>query len=88
MEGPQCYSISLLVDEATGCFAAPDLQPIADLEGIHEKYFADVFSKKKADKLAPHRPYNLKIDIEEGANPPLGSIYPLSQSKLTAIQEF
>ena len=74
--------ISLLVDEATGCFAAPVSQLILDLESVPEKYhnFADVLSKKKADKLAPHRPYNLKIDIEERANPPLDPIYPLSQS--------
>jgi hypothetical protein len=62
MEGSRCYSISLKVDEATGCFAAPVSEPIADLEGVPEKYhdFTDVFSKQKADKLAPHRPYDLK----------------------------
>jgi hypothetical protein len=51
-------------------------------------YFTDIFSKRKVDKLAPHRPYNLKIDIEEGMNPLLGPIYPLSQSELVAVHEF
>jgi hypothetical protein len=82
--------ISLKVDKATGHFAAPVPKLIANLEGIPEKYhdFTDVFSKQKADKLAPHRPYDLKIDIEEGAHLPLGPIYPLSQSELTMIREF
>jgi hypothetical protein len=90
MEGSQCYSISLKVDEATGYFAAPVPEPIADLKGILNEYhdFADVFSKQKADKIAPHRPYDLKIDIEEGAHLPLGPIYLLSQSELTTIREF
>ena len=50
--------------------------------------FADLFSKSKAKNLAPHWDYNLKIEIEEGAKPPLGPIYPLSESELVALQEF
>jgi hypothetical protein len=50
--------------------------------------FVDVFSKQKANKLAPHRPYDLKIDIDKGTHPPLGPIYPLSQPELSAIHEF
>ena len=40
-----------------------------DLSHIPEDYhdFADVFNKAKADTLAPHRPYDLKINLEEGA---------------------
>ena len=52
-----------------------------DLSNVPEDYhdFADVFSKKKADTLAPHRPYDLKIQLEEGASPPIGPIYSISQ---------
>jgi hypothetical protein len=50
--------------------------------------FADVFSKQKANKLAPHRHYDLKIDIDKGTHPPLGLIYTLSQSELSAVREF
>ena len=46
------------------------------------------FSKKKADTLAPHRDCDLKMEIDETAKPPLGPIYSLSQSELTALQEF
>ena len=40
-----------------------------DLSNIPSEYheFADVFSKTKAEVLAPHHPYDLKIDLEEGA---------------------
>ena len=30
----------------------------------------------------------MKIEIKDGAKPPLGPIYPLSESKLVALQEF
>jgi len=55
-----------------------------DLSCILEEYhkFADVFSKAKADMLAPHRPYDLKINLEEGSNPPFGPIYSMSPSEL------
>ena len=91
LEGSHSFTISLKTDEASGRLVIPEKsEPVADLEGVPEKYhhFADVFSKQKADRLAPHRPYDLKIDIEPGTTPPLGPIYPLSQSELAAIREF
>ena len=39
-------------------------------------------------QLAPHRPYNLKIDLEEGASPIIVPMYPLSQVELKTLQEF
>ena len=61
-----------------------------DLSHIPEDYhdFADVFNKAKADTLAPHRPYDLKINLEEGASPPVGAMYSLSQSELQVLWEF
>ena len=50
--------------------------------------FADVFSKTHADRLAPHRPYDLKIDLEDGASPPIGVMYSVSQSELQTLREF
>ncbi|KAF8826377.1 hypothetical protein HHX47_DHR5000216 [Lentinula edodes] len=41
-----------------------------------------------ADALPEHRPYDLKIDLEEGASPPLGRIYPLSEKELVALKDF
>ena len=61
-----------------------------DLSDILEDYheFADVFDKKKADTLPPHRSYDLKIEMEEGAAPPSNHMYSLSPSELEALQVF
>ena len=61
-----------------------------DMENIPEAYqdFSDVFSKAKADTLAPHQPYNLKITLEDGTTPPQPPIYSLSNSKLGTLWEF
>jgi len=61
-----------------------------DLSNVPSEYyeFADVFSKTKAEVLPPHRPYDLKINLEEGAQPPVGPIYSLSASEQEALKEF
>ena len=60
------------------------------MTGIPPDYheFTDVFSKTRASAPAPHRPYNLKIELEEGTSPPFGPIYSLSQSELKSLREF
>jgi len=50
--------------------------------------FADIFSKTKAEVLPPHRPYDLKINLKEGAQPPVGPIYSLSASEQEVLKEF
>jgi len=42
-----------------------------DLSNVSSKYheFADIFSKTKAEVLAPYYPYDLKINLEEDAQP-------------------
>src|SRR3984893_15499369 len=61
-----------------------------DLLSVPEEYrgYSDVFSKKKVDTLTPHRPYDLKINLVEGAKPPPGPVYSLSQSELGGWREF
>ena len=70
--------------------ALASAEKLIDLTGIPKEChdFADVFSEVKANKLPPHRPYNLKINIEEGSTPPLGLIYSLSKTELEALREF
>ena len=65
-------------------------QEAAELLNVPNEYhdFADVFSKAHANKLAPERPYDLKINLDEGASPPLGPIYSLSVIELKALREF
>ena len=61
-----------------------------DLSDVPSEYhkFADVFSKTKAEILPPHHPYDLKINLEEGAQPLVGPIYSLSASEQEALKEF
>jgi len=61
-----------------------------DLSNVPSEYheFADVFSKTKAEVLPFHCSYDLKINLEEGAQPPVGPIYSLSASEREALKEF
>ena len=79
------------------CFHSLDIQAnsaklaeASDLSNVLSEYheFADVFSKTKAEVLPPHCPYDLKINLEEGAQPPVGPIYSLSASEQEALKEF
>src|SRR3979490_906088 len=54
----------------------------------HYRNFADVFSKVSADILAPHRSYDLKINLKDGTLPPLNPIYCLSVSELQLLRYF
>ena len=66
------------------------MESTLDLSAIPLEYhdYADVFSKAKASELPPHRKYDLKIDLQEGTSPPLGTIYSLSLVELEALQTF
>jgi len=79
------------------CLRSSDIQAnsaklaeTSDLSNVPSEYheFADVFSKTKAEVLPPHRPYDLKINLEEDAQPPVGPIYSLSASEQEALKEF
>ena len=54
-----------------------------NLSSVPEKYheYADVFSKSKAETLAPHHPYDLQIELEKDSHPLVETIYSLSQFK-------
>ena len=79
------------------CLCSSDIQANSakltetpDLSNILSEYhkFADVFSKTKAEVLPPHCLYDLKINLEEGAQPLVGSIYSLSASEQEALKKF
>jgi len=61
-----------------------------DMSGIPGEYheYADIFSKERADTLPDHRPYDLKINLEDGAEPPLSRMYSLSQTEVQALRKF
>ena len=66
------------------------LAKASDLSNVPSEYhkFADVFSKTKAKILAPHHSYDLKINLEEGAQPLVGPIYSLLASEQETLKEF
>src|SRR6266436_6751753 len=70
--------------------ATSTAQPEDTLSGVPQEYheFCDVFSGEKANTLAPHQPYDLKINLEEGAKLFHRPIYSLSPPELTALREF
>ena len=59
-----------------------------DIVPLEYRDFADVFSKAKASELPPHCDYNLKINLEEGTSPPLGTLCSLSPVELSALWTF
>jgi len=61
-----------------------------DLSNVPSEYheFANVFSKTKAEVLPSHCSYDLKINLEEDAQPSVGPIYFLSASEQEALKEF
>src|SRR5258708_13566129 len=84
---PNPFHTSLDQLEAKATLTA---QPEDTLSGVPQEYheFRDVFSGEKANVLAPHWLYNLKINLEEGMKPFHGLIYLLSPLELTALREF
>jgi len=61
-----------------------------DLSNVPSKYheFANILSKTKAEVLDPHCSYDLKINLEEGAQPLVGPIYSLSVSEQETFKKF
>ena len=79
MEDNQVYQ--LFLSDKTADDAPVNMTGI--LPDYHE--FTNVFSKTHASTPAPHQPYNLKLELEEGTSPPFGLIYSLSQSELKSL---
>ena len=50
--------------------------------------YLDVFSKSKSAHLPPRRPCDHKIELENGAAPPFGPIYSLSEVEQLALKTF
>ena len=65
----------------------PALDPGSKIPAEYQDY-ADVFSKTKAHKLPEHRPYDLKIPLQEGTTPPLLPVYNLSPLELDVLRKY
>lgn len=66
--------------------ASPQSQEHLDLSRVPPMYYPyqEVFSKRRATTLSPHRPYDCAIDLIPGTIPPRGRIfhYPLQSGQL------
>ena len=79
------------------CLCSSDIQTNStklaeapNLSNVPSKYheFADIFSKTKAEVLASHYPYDLKINLKEDAQPPVGPICSLLASEQETFKKF
>ena len=89
LEGSLQFQLQLCPEDSVKSRSSTTSSP-PDLSSVPEDYhnFADIFSKANASTLPPHRDYDLKIELEEGTTPPLGTIYSLSPVELTALWTF
>ena len=74
----------------SGILESSDSASDPDLSKIPSEYhdFAEVFSKTEAHKLPEHRPYDLKIPLQEGTTPPFGPVYNLSPLELKVLHKY
>ncbi|KAL0200738.1 hypothetical protein M9458_003925, partial [Cirrhinus mrigala] len=86
--GATCQELCLQAKAGT-CSGESEV-PDVKLDGIPVSYrdLAEVFSKKQAARLPPHRPYDLAIDLVPGAVPPRGHLYSLSAAEHQAMEEY
>ena len=66
-------------------------QSIETKKEIVEKYYFNLkktFEKKEADKLPPHRNYDMSIDLIPGSQLYYGPIYSLSITEMKALKEY
>ncbi|KAL0188416.1 hypothetical protein M9458_015515, partial [Cirrhinus mrigala] len=86
--GATCQELCLRakVGTCSGESEAPDV----DNRAIPVQYrdLAEVFSRRSAARLPPHRPYDLAIDLVPGAVPPRGHLYSLSATEQRAMEEY
>jgi len=87
---PDFYNFKLCLCSSDIQANSAKLAEASDLSNVPSKYhkFANVFSKTKAETLPPHCPYDLKINLKEGAQPLVGLIYSLLASEQEALKEF
>jgi len=89
LEGSTKYQLQLHPsDSVKARSSSTSTPPVPDTVPLEYHDYADVFSKAKASELPPHCDYDLKIDLEEGTSPPLGTLYSLSPVELSALRTF
>ena len=89
LEGSTKYQLQLRpADSAKFRSSSTSTPPDLDIVPPEYRDYTDVFSKVKASELPLHHDYDLKIELEEGTSPPLGTLYSLSPVELSALRTF
>ena len=88
MDSTEVFQLAL--SEVTAKARSATSVASVDLSSIPKEYhdFPDVFNKEQASMLNPHRPYNLKIKLEDRQSPLIGLVYSISQTELQLLCEF
>ncbi|SPO42299.1 uncharacterized protein PSFLO_07782 [Pseudozyma flocculosa] len=81
-------SLPLLVADIAGFDVVLGFPMLQSLSPPEYRDFADVFSEKEADRLPPHGERDLKIELEEGAKPPQGPLYPKGPRELQELRRY
>lgn len=63
-------------------------KPITEILPVAYHKFLHVFDKETADRLPEHREWDHAIDLVEGAKPPWGPIYALSEVELETLRKW
>ncbi|KAI2663491.1 Transposon Tf2-6 polyprotein [Labeo rohita] len=86
--GATCQELCLRARVGT-CSGEPGALDV-DREAIPVQYrdLVEVFSRRSAARLPPHRPYDLAIDLVPGAVPPRGHLYSLSAKEQLTMEEY
>jgi hypothetical protein len=82
--GARGYVTAAVVDGRAGQVQADDGSWIPSTY----REFLDIFSKKKAETLPPHRSTDHAIDLETGTKLPYGRMYSLSETELKTLKAY
>jgi len=81
------HTLEIQVPSVSGPTSPPSDSGVRSLVPPEYHDFLDVFSKKSAETLPPHRPYDITIDLQPGAKLPVGPVYPMSAPKLQELKK-
>jgi hypothetical protein len=85
------YRIATFTSTTNTQSLAADLDhnpPTPFLPTKYAPWATTVFSETELDRLPPHRPYDISIDLEEGKTPPFGPMYRLSLDEREALAKY
>jgi len=66
----------------------PDYERLKSLIPPEYHSFLPLFCESIANKLPPHRPYDHRIPLKEGFEPPFGPLYSLARHELEACKKW